>query len=321
MSESILVTGGCGFIGSHLVDRLLRAGHRVTVLDNFNDFYEPAIKRANCHPHLNSRDYTLVEADIRDSEAVEACFAGGKFDEIIHLAAMAGVRPSIERPVLYQEVNLIGTMNLLQACRRHSVSRFIFASSSSVYGNNPKVPFSEDDPVDNPISPYASTKKSGELMVYTYHHLYGIKAACLRFFTVYGPRQRPEMAIHLFTDSIYHGREIKQFGDGGTQRDYTYVDDIVAGVMAAREADYRYEVVNLGRSDTIKLSDLIEKIQSYLGKRAIITVLSNQPGDVERTFADISKAEKLFGYAPKVSIDEGLDKFVNWYLKQRRNNK
>ena len=321
MSGSILVTGGCGFIGSHLVDRLLEAGHRVTVLDNFNDFYDPAIKRANCLPHLKSDNYTLFEADIRDSEDMEACFVSGNFDEVIHLAAMAGVRPSIERPVLYQEVNLIGTMNLLEACRRHSVNRFIYASSSSVYGNNPKVPFSENDPVDNPISPYASTKKSGELMVYTYHHLYGIKAACLRFFTVYGPRQRPEMAIHLFTDSIYHGREIKQFGDGSSQRDYTYVDDIVSGIMAARKAEYDYEVVNLGRSDTVKLSELINKIESYLGKKANIKVLPNQAGDVNRTFADIGKAKKLFGYAPKVSIDEGLEQFVNWYLKQRRNNR
>ncbi len=319
MSASILVTGGCGFIGSHVVDALLAAGQRVTVIDNFNDFYNPAIKRQNCRPHQDFEDYTLVEADIRDAEAVAQCFERGQFTEVIHLAAMAGVRPSIKNPVLYQQVNLIGTMNLLEACRHHAVKKFIFASSSSVYGNNKKVPFSESDPVDNPISPYASTKKAGELMAYTYHHLYGIKTACLRFFTVYGPRQRPEMAIHLFTDKIHKGEEIQQFGDGLTQRDYTFVDDILSGILACRQADVEYEIINLGRSDTIELKELIRTIEKLLNKTAKIRKIPHQPGDVQRTFADISKAKKLLNYKPAVSIDEGLEKFVSWYLKQQGN--
>ncbi len=318
MANSILVTGGAGFIGSHLVDRLLAGGHRVTVLDNFNDFYDPAIKRANVRTHLDHDNYRLIEADIRDRDAVRACFREGQFEQLIHLAAMAGVRPSIARPVLYQEVNLIGTMNLLEACREYGIARLIFASSSSVYGNNEKVPFSESDPVDNPISPYASTKKSGELMAYTYHHLYGIPTACLRFFTVYGPRQRPEMAIHLFTDRIYRGEAIEMFGEGKSKRDYTFITDIIDGIMRCREADFEYEIFNLGRSDTVTLAELIAKIERYLGKKADIITKPHQPGDVERTFADVSKARRLLGYEPKVSIDEGLKRFVEWYTDTRR---
>jgi UDP-glucuronate 4-epimerase len=319
MSESILVTGGSGFIGSHLVDNLLDEGHRVTALDNFNDFYDPAIKRENCRAHGDYDTYRLIEGDIRDVAAIETCFSEGELGEVIHLAAMAGVRPSIINPTLYQEVNLIGTMNLLEACRRYSVDRFIFASSSSVYGNNEKVPFSEEDRVDNPISPYASTKKSGELMVYTYHHLFGIKAACLRLFTVYGPRQRPEMAIHLFTDSIHHDREILRFGDGSTRRDYTYVDDIVAGIQGCRNAEFDYEIINLGRSDTVSLSDLIAKLEKRLDKKARVTVKPDQAGDVRQTYADIAKAKRLLDFTPRISIDQGLDEFVTWYLKQQRN--
>lgn len=317
MPESILVTGGAGFIGSHLVDRLLLAGHEVTVVDNFNDFYDPAIKRGNIQPHRKLPGYRLVEGDIRDPKAVERCFASGPINEVIHLAAMAGVRPSIQNPVLYQEVNLVGTMNVLEACRRHGVRRFIFASSSSVYGNNRKVPFSENDFVDHPISPYAATKKSGELMAYTYHHLYGIKTACLRFFTVYGPRQRPEMAIHLFTDRIWRGEEIAMFGDGDTRRDYTYIDDIVDGIMAVRSAEYSFEVLNLGRSDTVSLRDLISKIEQKLGRQAKIKQLAQQPGDVDQTFADITRAKRLCGFTPKVSIDDGLARFAQWYLNRR----
>lgn len=317
MPESILVTGGAGFIGSHLVDRLLLAGHEVTVIDNFNDFYDPAIKRANIEQHRKQSRYRLVEGDIRDPKAVERCFASGPINEVIHLAAMAGVRPSIKNPVLYQEVNLVGTMNVLEACRRHGVRRFIFASSSSVYGNNRKVPFSENDFVDHPISPYAATKKSGELMAYTYHHLYGIKTACLRFFTVYGPRQRPEMAIHLFTDRIWRGEEIAMFGDGDTRRDYTYIDDIVDGIMAVRSAEYSFEVLNLGRSDTVSLRDLISKIEQKLGRQTKIKQLAQQPGDVDQTFADITKVKRLCGFTPKVSIDDGLARFAQWYLNRR----
>jgi UDP-glucuronate 4-epimerase len=317
MPESILVTGGAGFIGSHLVDRLLLAGHEVTVVDNFNDFYDPAIKRGNIQPHRKQPGYRLVEGDIRDPKAVERCFEGGPINEVIHLAAMAGVRPSIKNPVLYQEVNLVGTMNVLEACRQHGVRRFIFASSSSVYGNNRKVPFSEDDFVDHPISPYAATKKSGELMAYTYHHLYGIKTACLRFFTVYGPRQRPEMAIHLFTDKVWRGEEIAMFGDGDTRRDYTYIEDIVDGIMAVRSAGYSFEVLNLGRSDTVSLRDLISKIEQKLGRQAKIKQLAQQPGDVDLTFADITRAKRLCGFTPTVSIDDGLARFAQWYLNRR----
>lgn len=319
MPESILVTGGAGFIGSHLVDRLLSQGHRVTVIDNFNDFYDPAIKRENSSAHSNYESYKLIEADIRDMEAVDGAFSDGGFDEVIHLAAMAGVRPSIKNPVLYQQVNISGTMNLLEACREHSVNKFIFASSSSVYGNNKKVPFSESDPVDYPISPYASTKKAGELLVYTYHHLFSMKAACLRFFTVYGPRQRPEMAIHLFTDSIYGDREIRQFGDGSTRRDYTYIDDIIDGIISCRQTPFEYEIINLGRSDTVMLSDLIEKIGTRLDKKPAVKIMPEQAGDVEKTFADITKARDLLGFSPRVSIDQGLDRFVKWYLTQQRN--
>ena len=314
---NILVTGGAGFIGSHLVDRLLEAGEQVTVVDNFNDFYDPAVKRQNVAGHLKAKNYALVEGDIRDADLVDSTFAGGRFDQVIHLAAMAGVRPSLANPRLYQEVNYGGTANILEAMRRHEVGHLIFASSSSVYGNNKKVPFSESDPVDNPISPYASTKKAGELLCYTYHHLYDIKTACLRFFTVYGPRQRPEMAIHLFTDRITRGEPIEVFAEGRSRRDYTYIDDIIEGVMASRTADYAYEIVNLGRSDTVQLSELIAKVEQAVGRKAKVVYQPTQPGDVHQTFADISKAKRLLGFEPKVSIDDGLRRFVDWYMKKR----
>jgi UDP-glucuronate 4-epimerase len=314
---SILVTGGAGFIGSHLVDRFLADGEQVTVLDNFNDFYEPAIKRANVATHRQSDNYTLIEGDIRDAALLEQVFEEGSFDQVIHLAAMAGVRPSVMNPVLYHEVNLIGTMNILEGMRRFSVPRLIFASSSSVYGNNEKVPFSESDSVDQPISPYAATKKAGELMAYTYHHLYGIKTACLRFFTVYGPRQRPEMAIHKFTDRILRGEEIEVYAEGRSRRDYTYIDDIIDGVMAARSLECEYEIINLGRSDTVTLSDLITKIEQALGKKAKTRLMPSQPGDVHQTFADITKARALLGFDPKTAIDDGIRKFIAWYLERR----
>ncbi len=320
MSEDILVTGGAGFIGSNLVGQLLASGHRVAVLDNFNNFYNPDIKRENISLFYDYDNFKLIEGDIRNSETISGCFRKFGFQEIIHLAAMAGVRPSIKDPVLYQEVNLIGTMNLLEACRQFNVRKFIFASSSSVYGNSNKVPFSETDSVDHPISPYASTKRSGELMVYTYHYLYNIKAVCLRFFTVYGPGQRPEMAIHLFTDRIYRGELIYMFGDGESQRDYTYIEDIISGITGCREKDFDYEIFNLGRSDAVKLKDLISKIEIYLGKKARVILRPDQPGDIRRTFADISKAARMTGYSPKVSIDDGLQRFVKWY-KNRGGNK
>ncbi|MCP4567177.1 MAG: NAD-dependent epimerase/dehydratase family protein [FCB group bacterium] len=317
MSLSILVTGGAGFIGSHLVDTLLEFGHRVTVIDNFNEFYDPGIKRLNCRPHLEHENYRLINDDIRDRTAVDDCVEQGGFDEIIHLAAMAGVRPSLENPILYGDVNVMGTVNLLEACHKFGVKKFIFGSSSSVYGNNEKVPFAEDDPVDNPISPYAATKKAGELLVYTYHRLYDIKTACLRFFTVYGPRQRPEMAIHFFTDQIYHGREIPVFAGGKSRRDYTFVSDIVAGIMACHEHNFDYQVINLGRSDTVGLSDLIKKIELALDKTARIKIMPTQPGDVDQTFADIDKAKRLLEYYPQVSIDAGIEKFVTWFLERQ----
>jgi len=317
VAQSILVTGGAGFIGSHLVDRLLAAGERVTVLDNFNDFYDPALKRSNVAPHLQSAGYRLVEGDIREAALLDKTFAEGRFDQVIHIAAMAGVRPSLGNPRLYQDVNLSGTMNILEAMQRYRVPHLIFASSSSVYGNNEKVPFKEDDPVDYPISPYAATKRAGELLCYTYHHLFGIKTACLRFFTVYGPRQRPEMAIRLFTERLFRGEEISLFGDGRSERDYTYIEDIIDGVMAARTADYDFEIINLGRSDTVPLSRLVEKIEGLVKRRANVTLKPAQPGDVDRTFADISKARRLLRFEPKVSIDDGLRLFVDWYMKKR----
>lgn len=317
---STLVTGGAGFIGSHLVDRLLKAGERVTVIDNFNDFYDPAIKRANIVPHLDHADYSLIDGDLRDAELVRNTFRNGCFDQVIHLAAMAGVRPSLENPALYYDVNLIGSMNLLEAMREFSVRDLIFVSSSSVYGNNEKVPFSESDPVDHPISPYAATKKAGELMAHTYHHLYDIKTACLRFFTVYGPRQRPEMAIHKFTDKIYQGHEIEVYAEGKSCRDYTYIDDIIDGVMACRTAEYTYEVFNLGRSDTVGLSDLIGKIESNLNRKAQVRLMPTQPGDVSQTYADITKAKHRLGFSPAVSIDDGLRRFTDWYLQSRGNS-
>lgn len=317
MADSILVTGGAGFIGSHLVDRLLADGHQVTVIDNFNTFYDPNIKRANIAPHQDHERYRLVEGDIRDAEAVSRCFEWDEITEVIHLAAMAGVRPSIANPGLYQHVNLQGTMNIFEACRRHDIKKLIFASSSSVYGNNEKVPFAEDDFVDNPISPYAATKKAGELLAYTYHHLYDIKTACLRFFTVYGPRQRPEMAIHLFTDRIWRGEEILMFGEGRSRRDYTFIDDIISGILACRRYTFGYEVFNLGRSDTVELAELIEKIETVLNKKAKVTVKPNQPGDVNQTFADISKAQRMLDFEPTTSIDDGLKIFADWYLKKQ----
>ncbi|MEE8577221.1 MAG: GDP-mannose 4,6-dehydratase, partial [candidate division Zixibacteria bacterium] len=286
---------------------------------NFNDFYDPQIKRSNIASHLNQAEYRLIEGDIRDRGLIENTFRQNKFDTVIHLAAMAGVRPSLLNPVLYQEVNLIGTMNILEACRDSGVANYIFASSSSVYGNNRKVPFAETDAVDNPISPYAATKKSGELMAYTYHHLYGIKTACLRFFTVYGPRQRPEMAIHYFTDRIFQGLEIPMFGDGRSRRDYTYIDDIVSGIIACIDAKYKYEIFNLGRSDTIELAELIKKIERLAGHSAKIVRQSMQPGDVLQTYADITKATELLSYKPTTSIDKGLENFVRWYAERQKN--
>ncbi|PYQ56466.1 MAG: epimerase [Acidobacteria bacterium] len=319
MPSHILVTGGAGFIGSHLTRRLLARGDRVTAFDDFNDYYDPARKWENVNlivegPHADR--YCLIEGDIRDAAAVDRLFAEGKFDAVIHLAARAGVRPSLQEPILYEDVNCIGTLRLLEAARRHGPDLFLFGSSSSVYGINEKVPFAEDDPVDQPISPYATTKRAGELLCYNYHHLYGFRTACLRFFTVYGPGQRPEMAIHKLTDLMARGKALPLYGDGSSRRDYTYVDDIVDGLIATLELKPGFEILNLGGADTTSLRDLVHWIAEELAVEPRIDYLPAQPGDVPITYADVSKAARLLGYAPKVPIREGLRRFVSWYRER-----
>ena len=317
MSAHALITGGAGFIGSHLTRRLLSQGERVTVLDDFNDFYDPARKRRNVLEFAGRPDYRLVEGDIRDAELVGALFAQGKFDFVIHLAARAGVRPSLREPILYEDVNCIGTLRLLEAARAHGPANFVFGSSSSVYGINTKVPFAETDEVNLPISPYATTKRTGELLCFNYHHLYGLRTSCLRFFTVYGPAQRPEMAIHKFTDLIARGERLPMYGDGSTRRDYTYVDDIVDGIVAARDLAPGFEIFNLGGAETTSLSDLVKWIAEELGVAAKVDQLPEQPGDVPITYADVAKAQRLLGYSPKVPLREGLKRFVTWYRDSR----
>ncbi|MDX2226286.1 MAG: GDP-mannose 4,6-dehydratase [Verrucomicrobiae bacterium] len=309
----IFLTGGAGFIGSNLADTLLDQGHTLTVADEINDYYDPAIKRRNLSAALPHPHYRLHEVSIEDKPSLERIFAERPVDAIIHLAARAGVRPSIREPLLYERANILGTLNLLELARDHGVKKFVFGSSSSVYGINSKVPFSEEDPIFKPISPYAATKDAGEKMVHVYHHLYGLDAVCLRFFTVYGPRQRPDLAIHKFTRFIDEGREIEQYGDGSTRRDYTYVTDIIQGICAALTRPLGYEVINLGESQTVSLRDLISLIEQSLGKKARIRVLPEQPGDVPITFADISKARRLLDYNPQVKIHEGIPLFVDWY--------
>ena len=313
--RNILVTGGAGFIGSHLVEQLLAENiWRVTVMDDFNDFYDPLLKRANAAPHLGRDDYELIEADIRDRRALEEIFAATRFDCIVHLAARAGVRPSLTEPFLYAETNITGTLNLLELARHTRVPQFIFGSSSSVYGINAKVPFSEDDPIRQPISPYAATKAAGEMLCHTYAHLHDLRCVALRFFTVYGARQRPDLAINKFAKLISQGQPIPVFGDGTTRRDYTYVEDIIAGVRAA--IDYtatNYEAINLGESRTVELRELIALLEQELGRKAIIDRQPMQPGDVPQTFADISKARALLGYHPQTGIEEGIRRFVAWF--------
>lgn len=313
--ESILITGGAGFIGSHLVDRLLTESEcTITVVDDFNDFYDPSIKHANIQEHLASSRYRLAEADIRDRKALEKIFARDNIDCIVHLAARAGVRPSLTQPELYSQTNIDGTLNLLELARQHGVKQFVFGSSSSVYGINAKVPFSEDDPIRQPISPYAATKAAGELICHTYSHLYGLRCICLRFFTVYGPRQRPDLAIHKFAQLMIQGKPIPVFGDGSTRRDYTYVDDIIGGVLAAIKYDQSdYEVINLGESRTVELRELIGLLEKELDIQATIERLPPQPGDVPQTFADITKARQLLSYNPQTQIEDGIRRFVQWF--------
>jgi UDP-glucuronate 4-epimerase len=307
----VLVTGGAGFIGSHLVTSLLQDGHRVTVLDNFDPFYDRAIKERNIAPHRGHARWRLVEGDLRDRPAMARSLTG-EYDAIVHLAARAGVRPSIEDPETYQDVNVRGTQNMLELAREWGVKQFVFASSSSVYGVNPRVPWSEEDHVLQPISPYASTKVSGELLGHVYSHLYGIRFIALRFFTVYGPGQRPDLAIAKFAELIRSGRPIPVFGDGSTRRDYTFIDDIVGGLRGALQYDRTmYEVVNLGNNQTVALLEMIRELEGALDTQATIMRLPLQPGDVPQTWARVDKARDLFGYQPRTPFREGIRKFVD----------
>jgi UDP-glucuronate 4-epimerase len=315
--KRLLVTGAAGFIGSHLVDRLLASGETEVIgLDSFDDFYDPAAKRANIAPHLAHPRYRLIEVDVRDEAALIRSLADERFEAIIHLAARAGVRPSLIEPRLYAEVNITGTVNLLELARRAGVGRFIFGSSSSVYGPTAIPPFREDAPLQ-PISPYAATKAAGELLAHTYSHLYGLRAVCLRFFTVYGPRQRPDLAIHKFARLISTGRPIPVYGDGSSERDYTYISDIIDGVRAALDYDATpFEIINLGESQTVRLDRLIELLEKSLGKRAIIERMPAQAGDLPRTHADTTKATRLLGYRPSTTIETGIERFVDWFRDQ-----
>jgi UDP-glucuronate 4-epimerase len=312
--STILVTGGAGFIGSHLSEKLLEYGHEVINLDNFNDFYNPSIKRKNILvASLNPR-YTLIEGDIRDEKLLKHIFTTFKIDTIVHLAALAGVRKSIENPLEYVDVDIKGTVNLLEQSRIYKIKKFIYASTSSVYGLNP-IPFKEVDNINSPVSPYAAAKQAGELFCRTYHILYGMPVVCVRFFTVYGPRQRPEMAIHYFARMIDREKSISIFGEGSSSRDYTYVDDIVNGIIASINLNCEFEIFNLGNSNPVKLNYLVDLIEKKLGKPAHREYLKMQSGDVEHTYADITKSKSMLGYNPSVSIEEGIERFIDWYKK------
>lgn len=338
-----LVTGGSGFIGSHLVEHLLKNGHSVINIDNYDNFYDYKIKIKNTLESVGANaaflfqdketdiqkvtkdtkteNYTLYYQDIRDKDGLTEIFKNHKIDLIIHLAALAGVRPSIERPLEYEAVNIRGTMNLWELCKEFGIKKFVCASSSSVYGNNEKIPFSETDNVDQPISPYAATKKSGEILGHVYHHLYDIDMIQLRFFTVYGPRQRPDLAIHKFTKLISENQEIPFYGDGSTARDYTYIDDIIDGIVKSinylENHDKTYEIVNLGESEVVTLNEMVSTIENTLGQKALKKNLPMQPGDVLKTNADIQKARSLLGYDPTTNFQNGIKKFVEWFLGNR----
>ena len=318
---NVLVTGGAGFIGSHLCQRLLDRGDRVVCVDNFDPFYDPGFKRRTVEALSRSPGFRLAEADIRDVDAMAAAAGGEAVDAIVHLAARAGVRPSTEDPLLYTRVNVEGTTAMLELARRLGVRTFVFGSSSSVYGDSAPAPFREDDPVAFPISPYAATKRAGELLCHTYAHLHGLSVVCLRFFTVYGPRQRPDLAIHKFARLMAAGEPIPFFGDGSTRRDYTYVDDIVQGVEGAMAYAAAhpgcFELFNLGESDTVPLSRLVELLGAALGVEPVLRRLPAQPGDVEQTFADVSRARAMLGYAPGVRIEQGIPRFVEWFRAER----
>lgn len=314
--KQVLVTGAAGFIGSHLTEALLARGDAVTGLDNFNTYYDPAIKRQNLAGIRDHEHFTLAEADICDEDALRTVFTRVRPDVVVHLAARAGVRPSIQDPNLYHRVNVIGGQHILDACRDYPVSHLVFASSSSVYGGSTETPFSETNPVMRPVSPYAATKRMNELQAHVYHHLYGINVTMLRFFTVYGPRQRPDMAIHKFTKAIFEGQPVPMFGDGSMQRDYTYIDDILDGVVRSVDMPFGYEIFNLGEHHTTALRDLIGIIEKHAGKPAHIERHPEQPGDVRVTYADIRHAQELLGYNPTIDMDEGVRRFVAWYCKE-----
>lgn len=315
---NFLVTGGAGFIGSHVCERLLAGGHAVWALDDLNPFYDPAIKQQNLQEAAaaGGARFHFVQAGLNDPAMLTELFAGTRFDQIIHLAARAGVRPSLEEPALYQRVNVEGTVNLLEAARLHGVKKITIASSSSVYGVNAKVPFAETDPVFSAISPYAASKLACEALGHVYHHIYGLDVAMLRFFTVYGPRQRPDLAIHKFARLITDGKPISVFGDGSTARDYTYITDILDGILACTRQEFGYEIFNLGESQTVTLSRLIELLETTLGRKAILNRQPVQPGDVPITYANIEKARARLGYAPGVKIDRGIPLFVEWFRRQ-----
>ena len=316
--DTILVTGGAGFIGSHLCGHLLKEGHRVFCFDNFDDYYDPNIKIRNLE--RMTRDcpdrFQVVTGDLRNPDHLSALFKTSPIDLVVHLAARAGVRPSIERPLLYEDVNIRGTLTLLEACKAQGTKELIFASSSSVYGENQRVPFSEQDLDIQPISPYGATKRAGELLCYSYHHLYHFNIACLRIFTAYGPRQRPEMAIHKFTRLIDEGKSIPLYGDGSSRRDYTYIDDLINGILGVIAHHKGFEIYNLGESRTTSLTELVRLLESALGKKAKIDALAHQPGDVSITHADITKARRMLGYEPKVGMMEGINRFVTWYRNE-----
>lgn len=313
---NFLVTGGAGFIGSHVCERLLQQGHTVTAFDDLNDFYDPKVKRRTLEELAAGKtSFKFVPGDLTDARTLESVVREGRFDQIIHLAARAGVRPSLEQPALYQRVNVEGTVHLLEAARRHGPAKVIIASSSSVYGVNSKVPFSEEDPIFSAISPYAASKLACEALGHVYHHVYGMDVVMLRFFTVYGPRQRPDLAIFKFARLISQGLPIPVFGDGSAARDYTYVTDTVDGIMACTRQAFGFEIFNLGESDTVPLNRLVQLLENALGKRAIIDRKPLQPGDVPITYADISKARKRLGYDPRIKIDQGISLFVQWFRK------
>lgn len=315
---NFLVTGGAGFIGSNLCERLLREGHEVWTFDDLNDFYSPVRKERNLSELRQFPKFHFVQGDLRNRRAVEDLFGASKFDQVVHLAARAGVRPSLEEPALYQEVNVVGTTHILEAARQRNVKKVTIASSSSVYGVNSKVPFSESDPIFQPISPYACSKLACEGLGHVYHHVYGMDIVMLRFFTVYGPRQRPDLAIYKFAGLIEAGKPIPVFGDGSTARDYTFVSDTLDGIIATTRKEFGFEIFNLGESECVTLANLIDLLEKTMGKKAIINRLPTQPGDVPLTFADISKAQRMLDYHPRIKIKEGIEKFVAWFRSEQK---